>query len=146
MAEARERWRRDRMLTAIYDAGVQNERIALPAARLMWAHDARSLFADIARLATVPDGTAILDIPGGGGLAFRGLRPGAAVRYVAADLSPHMLERAHAEAARRGLGAIELVQADAAELPFEDASFDLCISYNGLHCFPDPARALAEAG
>ena len=49
---------------------------------------------DIARLAEAPDGTVILDVPCGGGVAFRGLRPGQRVRYVAADLSPVMLGRA----------------------------------------------------
>jgi ubiquinone/menaquinone biosynthesis C-methylase UbiE len=29
-------------------------------------------------------------------------------------------------------------------LAFEDASFDLCVTYNGLHCLPDPRAALAE--
>ena len=31
-----------------------------------------------------------------------------------------------------------------AALQFEDASFDLCVIYNGLHCLPDPRAALAE--
>ena len=31
-----------------------------------------------------------------------------------------------------------------AALQFEDASFDLCVTYNGLHCLPDPRAALAE--
>jgi SAM-dependent methyltransferase len=29
-------------------------------------------------------------------------------------------------------------------LQFADASFDLCLTYNGLHCLPDPRAALAE--
>jgi ubiquinone/menaquinone biosynthesis C-methylase UbiE len=29
-------------------------------------------------------------------------------------------------------------------LRFADASFDLCVTYNGLHCLPDPRAALAE--
>jgi len=29
-------------------------------------------------------------------------------------------------------------------LPFEDGSFDLVVSFTGLHCFPDPARAIVE--
>jgi SAM-dependent methyltransferase len=34
--------------------------------------------------------------------------------------------------------------ADVAALPFEDAAFDLVVSFTGLHCFPDPSRAVAE--
>ncbi|MBV9357635.1 MAG: methyltransferase domain-containing protein, partial [Chloroflexi bacterium] len=30
--------------------------------------------------------------------------------------------------------------------PFEDGTFDLCVTYTGLHCFPDPAAALRELG
>ena len=81
----------------------------------------------------------ILDVPCGGGVAFRGLRPGQRVRYVAADLSPLMLGRARAEAKRRDLHQIEFTEADVEALPFKDASFDLCVSCTGLHCFPDPA-------
>lgn len=63
---------------------------------------------------------------------------------MAADLSPVMLQRAHAEAKRRDLDQIEFTEADVEALPFEDASFDLCVSYTGLHCFPDPAAAVSE--
>ena len=86
----------------------------------------------------------ILDVPCGGGVAFRGLRPGQRVRYVAADLSPVMLGRARAEAKRRDLHQIEFTEADVEALPFKDASFDLCVSCTGLHCFPDPAAAVSE--
>jgi ubiquinone/menaquinone biosynthesis C-methylase UbiE len=40
--------------------------------------------------------------------------------------------------------AIEFVEADVTALSFDDNSFDLCITYNGLHCLPDPRAALAE--
>jgi ubiquinone/menaquinone biosynthesis C-methylase UbiE len=55
-----------------------------------------------------------------------------------------MLDRARAEAQRRGLSMIELMEADVESLVFEDASFDTCVSYNGLHCFADPQSAIAE--
>jgi ubiquinone/menaquinone biosynthesis C-methylase UbiE len=64
--------------------------------------------------------------------------------YVAADLSPVMLQRARAEAKRRDLDQIEFVEADVEALPFDDASFDLRVSHTGLHCFPDPAAAVSE--
>jgi SAM-dependent methyltransferase len=92
----------------------------------------------------MPPGSAILDIPCGGGVAFRGLRPGQDVRYVAADVSPAMLERARREADRRGLARIEYLEADVAALPFDDGEFDLCVTFTGLHCFPDPETAVAE--
>ena len=67
------------------------------------------------------------------------------MRYIAADISPHMLERAREVAHRmRAQDAIEFVEADVTALQFDDASFDLCVTYNGLHCLPDPRAALAE--
>ena len=33
---------------------------------------------------------------------------------------------------------------DVGELPFDDGSFDLVVSFTGLHCFPDPHRAIGE--
>ena len=68
------------------------------------------------------------------------------MRYVAADLSPGMLRRARKVASRRGLDRIEFVEADVESLPFPDGSFDLCVSFNSLHCFEDPAAALHELG
>jgi len=55
-----------------------------------------------------------------------------------------MLRRARAEAQRRALDQIEFIAADDEALPFDDASFDVCVSYTGLHCFPDPAAAVSE--
>ena len=39
---------------------------------------------------------------------------------------------------------IEFVEAHVTALQFADNSFDLCVTYNGLHCLPDPRAALAE--
>ncbi|CQD18208.1 ubiquinone/menaquinone biosynthesis methyltransferases [Mycobacterium europaeum] len=145
MADVTEKWRSERVTAALYDAGVQHATVAKLGARAMWGADLRRMFTDIERLADVPVGAAVLEIPCGGGLAFRGLRSGQAVRYVAADISPYMLQRARREAGRRGVqAATELVEADVTALQFPDASFDLCVTYNGLHCLPDPRAALAE--
>jgi ubiquinone/menaquinone biosynthesis C-methylase UbiE len=132
-------------MAAMYDAGVKHDRVAMVGAWAMWGADMRRMFADVARLADTPAGTSVLDIPCGGGFALRVLRPGQPVRYVAADISPHMLGRARDEARRmHGQDAIEFVEADVTALQFDDASFDLCVTYNGLHCLPDPRAALAE--
>jgi ubiquinone/menaquinone biosynthesis C-methylase UbiE len=92
----------------------------------------------------MPGGSAILDVPCGGGVAFRALRPDQDVRYVAADLSPGMLRRARRAASSRGLEQIEFVEADVAALPFDDERFDLCVCFNSIHCFDEPQRALQE--
>ncbi len=61
---------------------------------------------------------------------------GQRVRYVAGDLSPVMLRRARAEAKRRELDQIVFTEADVEALPFEDASFDLCVSYTDTIAAP----------
>jgi ubiquinone/menaquinone biosynthesis C-methylase UbiE len=55
-----------------------------------------------------------------------------------------MLRRARAEADRCGIHWIEFAEADVEALPFEDRSFDLALTYTGLHCFPDPSAATAK--
>jgi ubiquinone/menaquinone biosynthesis C-methylase UbiE len=145
MIDVTERWRSERVMAAMYDAGIKHDRVAMVGAWAMWGADMRRMFADVARLADTPAGTSVLDIPCGGGFALRVLGPGQAVHYVAADISPHMLQRAREEARRmRAQDAIEFVEADVSALQFDDESFDLCVTYNGLHCLPDPREALAE--
>lgn len=144
MLNVRDRWRTGWVEATAYDTVVEHELLARVLGSLGWGTDVGAFYRGIARLADAPADSAILDIPCGGGVAFRGLRPDQRVRYVAADISPVMLRRAEAEARGRGLHQVELIEADVEQLPFEDASFDLCVSYTGLHCFPDQPRALHE--
>jgi ubiquinone/menaquinone biosynthesis C-methylase UbiE len=134
----------DRLGAATYDFFVERERLARLGGALVWGTDTRLLYGSLDAIAAAPDGSAVLDVPCGGGVAFRALRPQQRVRYVAADLSPGMLRRARREAERRRLTQIEFVEADVESLPFEAASFDLCVCLNSIHCFDDPAVALRE--
>ncbi|MFC6286954.1 class I SAM-dependent methyltransferase [Nocardioides sp. GCM10027113] len=73
------------------------------------------------------------------------MRPGQGLTYVAADIAPTMLERSAAVARARGVAdQVTTCVADAGALPFDDGSFDRVVSFTGLHCFPDPERAVAE--
>jgi SAM-dependent methyltransferase len=144
MPDVRERWRASLLESTAYDWAVEHERIAGVLGRLIWGTDTSAFYRDIARLSELPADTGVLDIPCGGGVAFRGLRPEQELDYVAADLSPVMLRRARAEAERRGIHWIEFVEADVEALPFKDRSFDLVVTYTGLHCFPDPPAAITE--
>jgi SAM-dependent methyltransferase len=136
-------WATGRLTAVIYDYGVEREWLARPVGALLWGTDTRELFATIRTLGALPAGTAVLDVPCGGGLALRGLRQDQDIRYVAADISPTMLNRTRAQARRLGLD-IEVTAADITRLPFPDNEFDLCVSFNGLHCMPDPALAVRE--
>jgi len=78
-------------------------------------------------------------------VALRGLRPRQGVRYVAADISPAMLERTKRAARDRGLeDQVDAVIADVHALQFGDGEFDLAVSFTGLHCFPRPQDAVLE--
>src|SRR5881227_2523554 len=98
---------RDRIAAAAYDVGVEREPFARLGGALMWGTDARLLFRSIRRLGEAPAGATILDLPCGGGVALRGLRPGQDVRYVAADIAPAMVRRVRERAASAGLSQVE---------------------------------------
>jgi SAM-dependent methyltransferase len=136
-------WSTGRLNAVIYDYGVEREWLARPVGALLWGTDTRELYATIRTLGALPSGTSVLDVPCGGGLALRGLRQDQDIRYVAADISPTMLDRTRAQARRLGVD-VEVTTADIARLPFPDNEFDVCVSFNGLHCMPDPALAVRE--
>ncbi len=148
MAEQRPRWGRrtviDRISVAAYDFAVEREWLARPFLITLWCTDTRLLFDSIRIIGDLPDGAAVLDVPCGGGVALRGLRPDQRVRYVAADISTDMLARARRRVARLGRADIEFTEADIERMPFGNNEFDLCVSFNGLHCLPDPAAAVRE--
>ena len=127
-----------------YDFAVEHQWLARAGGLALWGTDTRMLYNSFRTIGELPDGSAVLDVPCGGGVALRGLRPGQSVRYVAADLSTQMLARARTRAATLGRDDIEFVEADIERMPFDDNEFDLCISFNGLHCLPDPAAAVRE--
>ncbi|HYP56036.1 MAG TPA: class I SAM-dependent methyltransferase [Solirubrobacterales bacterium] len=128
-----------------YSAYMERPRLGRPIARLVWGGDTRRYYESIAAVGVLPAGATVVDCPCGAGPALRAL-PRAGVRYVGADLSPSMLRRARRRAAARGLrDAVELVEAEATDLPLGDGSADLFLSFWGLHCFEDPSAALAEA-
>ncbi len=111
---------------------MEHEHVAGVLGRLIWGTDTSAFYRDIARLSGLPAGTRVLDIPCGGGVAFRALRPDQELHYVAADLSPVMLRRAQAEADRRGTHWIEFVETDVEALRFDDRSFDLVVTYTHI--------------
>lgn len=92
------------------------------------------------RLMAQASGT-VLDVACGTGENFPHLRHVDSI--VAVDLSPDMLAGARRRADRLGLD-IELVEVDAASLPFPDASFDTVTTALSTCTFPDTPGVLAE--
>jgi SAM-dependent methyltransferase len=71
------------------------------------------------------------------------LNAGVVSHATCTDISPGMLETLEANARRLGLD-VETAACDAAELPFEDASFDLVLGHAVLHHLPALERSFAE--
>jgi SAM-dependent methyltransferase len=129
----------------VYSTYMERPRLGRLIGRVVWGGDSEPYYDSMGAVAKVADDGTIVDCPCGAGPALRALRPDAEVRYVAADLSPSMLRRARKRAASRGLGSVEFIEADAADLPLPADSADLFLSFWGLHCFDDPPAALAES-
>lgn len=90
----------------------------------------------------VSAGQEVLDVAAGdGNFALASAREGASV--VACDISPGMVERGRARSEAEGY-AVEWVEADAEELPFEDARFDCVGSVFGAFIAPRPDVVSAE--
>ena len=60
------------------------------------------------------------------------------------DYSAAMMETAQKRAEHAGINNITFVQGDVGALPFEDESFDIVLSLNGFHAFPDKEAAWRE--
>jgi ubiquinone/menaquinone biosynthesis C-methylase UbiE len=138
-------WDEDPLWAKIYPLMVEHPTLGAPLWRVGLGTDISLLYAAAREIGELPDGARVLDVPVGGGVALRGLRPGGHLDYVAADISPRMLERAVEAAQRRGVqDQVTTAIADVGHLPFADDSFDLVVSFTGLHVFPDPHRAIRE--
>ena len=138
-------WSEDPLWGSFYDWTVEHQRLGGALWALGIQSDLRLLYDAAAEIGRQRSGARVLDVPCGGGVALRGLRPDQGLDYVAADISQLMLDRTARAARERGVAdQVTTRLADVEKLPFEDQSFDLVVSFTGLHCFPDPARAVVE--
>jgi ubiquinone/menaquinone biosynthesis C-methylase UbiE len=145
MANPSAAWQAGHPWATVYDFFVERESLARVAGQLAFGTDTRLLYRAIDSVSELPAGSTVLDIPVGGGVALRGLKPGQGIRYVAADISPDMLRRTERAARERGVDdQVELREADVEQLPFDDGEFDRVLSFAGLHCFPRPRLAVLE--
>lgn len=88
------------------------------------------------KLLEVPVGTGVLTMP-----VYRDL-PDADITCL--DYSEDMMSSAKEKAEAAGIGNITFRQGDVGALPFEDECFDIVLSLNGFHAFPDKEAAYRE--
>ena len=88
------------------------------------------------KLLEVPVGTGVLTMP-----LYKTL-PKADITCL--DYSPDMMGQAKEKAARMGIENMKFVQGDVGALKYADGSFDIVLSLNGFHAFPDKESAYSE--
>ncbi|MFO1067737.1 MAG: class I SAM-dependent methyltransferase [Geminicoccaceae bacterium] len=100
---------------------------------------------DMARRAAAGRCERVLETAAGTGVLTRALAPRLppGARLTVTDLNPPMLERARS--LQPPGPAIAWQEADAAALPFADASFDTVLCQFGMMFLPDRVRGMAEA-
>jgi SAM-dependent methyltransferase len=100
--------------------------------------------ADLASRVVRRSPTRVLEVAAGTGIVTRALASTLPedTTIVATDLNQTMLDQAATLDAAR---PIEWLQADALQLPFPEAAFDVVVCQFGAMFFPDKARAFAEA-
>ena len=88
------------------------------------------------KLLEVPVGTGILTMP-----VYHTL-PEADITCL--DYSANMMAQAQDKAAHLNLSNVSFIQGDVGNLPFPNDSFDIVLSLNGFHAFPDKEAAYRE--
>ena len=88
------------------------------------------------KMLEVPVGTGVLTIP-----VYKTL-PHADITCL--DYSADMMAVAQHRAEKMGVSNVQFRQGDVGSLPFADSSFDLVLSLNGFHAFPDKEAAFRE--
>ncbi len=103
-----------------------------------WLNDALAPVAEdfAGKLLEVPVGTGVLTMP------LYSTLPAADITCL--DYSPDMMKNARRRADALNLKNVEFLQGDVGALPFPDESFDLVLSLNGFHAFPDKDAAFCE--
>jgi len=98
-------------------------------------------------LASLRAGETVLDLGSGGGIdVFLASRKGGpSGKVIGVDMTPAMVERARATAAKHGYGNVEFRLGEIENLPVEDESVDEVISNCVINLAPDKLRVFKEA-
>jgi arsenite methyltransferase len=102
--------------------------------------------ANLWQLGRLAPGERVLDLGSGAGTdsLIAAQMVGEQGRVTGIDMTVEMLAKARAAAAEAGLANVEFVEAEAEQLPFADASFDVVISNGVIDLIPDKDAVYAE--
>jgi ubiquinone/menaquinone biosynthesis C-methylase UbiE len=133
-------------ISNIYDKYITSGNIFFKiGAKIIWGINAKDY--TIKLLENIPNDFIgkLLDIPVGTGiLTFEKYKTINNCKITCMDYSNEMLEIAKERFSRNNLKDIECKQGDIGNLPFENDTFDIILSMNGLHAFPDKEKAFIE--
>ncbi len=101
---------------------------------------------DPVTLADIRSGDIVVDLGAGGGIDcfLAAKRVGQTGRVIGVDMTPDMIERARASAARLGVTNVEFRPGTIEALPVEDASADVVISNCVINLSPDKPQVFRE--
>jgi SAM-dependent methyltransferase len=101
---------------------------------------------DPVSLADIRPGDTVLDLGSGGGIDcfLAAKRAGPAGRVIGVDMTPEMLARARANAAKLNAANVEFRQGQIEDLPVEDESADVILSNCVINLSPDKPRVFRE--
>lgn len=114
--------------------------------RIFWGGTDDNAIADNL-LGCIPDNFKgkLLDVPVGTAVfTYQKYKRMADADITCLDYSNDMLGQAKARFNREGLDGIKLIQGDVGALPFHNHEFDIVLSMNGMHAFPDKEKAYSE--
>jgi SAM-dependent methyltransferase len=148
-AEIREAYRLAGELSGFYDGMITCSTIPGKAiCRLVWNMDQEQCLDYLeAALSGIPEGFSgkLLEVPVGTGVltmpVYQSL-PEAEITCL--DYSSDMMTAAKQRAEAAGISNITFLQGDVSALPFAKEHFDIVLSLNGFHAFPDKDAAYRE--
>jgi ubiquinone/menaquinone biosynthesis C-methylase UbiE len=130
----------------IYDNYITSENILFKIiSKIIWGFYDRDYSINL--LENIPDdfSGSMLDIPAGTGvLTYEKYKNMNKAKIICMDYSNDMLEIARRRFENNNLNNIECKQGDVGNISFEDGTFDMVLSMNGIHAFPDKEKAFIE--
>ncbi len=98
-------------------------------------------------LASIKEGETVLDLGSGAGFDcfLAANKVGPTGKVIGVDMTPEMIEKARANAAKAGYKNVEFRQGEIENLPVDDDTIDLIISNCVINLVPDKKKAFREA-